>query len=148
MNFCFCNFLLISHFFPSSSLSLSQVFFHNFFDLHNFFLTSSTSFFSKKYVFYTGSKDETVRIRGIFRQVIIFFFFLSLYFILLVVLVWKCTFLFYINSSKVKCRRGIITTNVIVFIFRYIYIYIYFFFFFWENNQQYIIKDGYSNQPG
>ena len=71
-----------------------------------FFLTSSPSFFSRRYVSYTGSKDETVRIWGTSEQVVIFIIIIII--ILLVHLV-----------LKIKCCRDIITTNVIVFIFKY-----------------------------
>ena len=81
-----------------------------------FFLTSSPSFFSRRYVSYTGSKDETVRIWGTSEQVVIFIIIIII--ILLVHLV-----------LKIKCCRDIITTNVIVFIFKYMLT----FFFFWEN---------------
>ena len=80
-----------------------------------FFLTSSPSFFSRRYVSYTGSKDETVRIWGTSEQVVIFIIII----ILLVHLV-----------LKIKCCREIITTNVIVFIFKYMLI----FFFFEKTN--------------
>ena len=76
-----------------------------------FFLTSSPSFFSRRYVSYTGSKDETVRIWGTSEQVVIFIIIIIII-ILLVHLV-----------LKIKCYREIITTNVIVFIFKYMLIF-------------------------
>ena len=82
-----------------------------------FFLTSSPSFFSRRYVSYTGSKDETVRIWGTSEQVVIFIIIIII--ILLVHLV-----------LKIKCCRDIITTNVIVFIFKYMLT----FFFFEKTN--------------
>ena len=45
--FCFYNFLLLSH---SFNLFFIFISFHSSFGLHNFFLTSSLSFFSKMYV--------------------------------------------------------------------------------------------------
>ena len=83
-----------------------------------FFLTSSPSFFSRRYVSYTGSKDETVRIWGISKQVVIFIIIIIIIIILLVHLV-----------LKIKCCREIITTGVIMFISKYMLI----FFFFREN---------------
>ena len=71
-----------------------------------FFLTSSPSFFSRRYVSYTGSKDETVRIWGTSEQVVIFIIILLVHLVL-----------------KIKCCREIITTNVIVFIFKYMLIF-------------------------
>ena len=76
-----------------------------------FFLTSSPSFFSRRYVSYTGSKDETVRIWGTSEQVVIFIIIIIII-ILLVHLV-----------LKIKCYREIITTTVIVFIFKYMLIF-------------------------
>ena len=138
MYFCFCNSLQLSLFF---SLSLFQVYFHinNFFFLMFistipliptiFFLASSLlSFFSKRYVSYTRSKDEIVRIWCTFGQVVIFLFFFIIIIITIIIFRfvssfnWKCTFLFYTDNFKVKCWRGIITTNVIVFIFIHLYI--------------------------
>ena len=78
-----------------------------------FFLTSSPSFFSRRYVSYTRSKDETVRIWGTSEQVVIFIIIIII--ILLVHLV-----------LKIKCCREIITTNVIVFIFKYMLIFFFF----------------------
>ena len=107
-------------FFLISSLSLSQVYFHSSFDLHNFFLTSSLSFFSKRYVSYTRSKDEIVRNWGTFGQVFIFFF-IFFFFIIIIIITIIIIIIHFISSfgSKIKCCREIITTTVIVFIFKY-----------------------------
>ena len=114
MYFCFCNFLQVTlclNFFFLLYLFLKFIFTIPLISTI-FFLTSSLSFFSNRYVSYTRSIDETVRIWGTSEQVVIFFFFfLLLYFILLVHLV-----------LKIKCCREIITTNVIVFIFKYMLI--------------------------
>ena len=96
---------------------LSQVYFDSSFDLHNFFLTSSLSFFSKRYVSYTRSKDEIVRNWGTFGQVFIFFFIFFFFIIIIIIII----IIHFISSfgSKIKCCREIITTTVIVFIFKY-----------------------------
>ena len=65
---------------------------------------------------YRGSKHEIVGSGSYLLFSILFFFFLPLsildyIFHFLVNLFWMYTFLFYIGGSKVKCKRGIITTN-------------------------------------
>ena len=69
-----------------------------------------------------------------YKQVVIFFFFFIVIIITIIIIIiiiiihyissfaWKYTFLFYIDSFKVKCWKGITTINVIVFIFKYILI--------------------------
>ena len=80
--FCFRDFLLISHpFLIFSSLLLSQTSFHSSFDLHNFLLTSSPSFFLKRQISFANVEVIiSLIVHFEFFLFYVFFFFLILLF--------------------------------------------------------------------